>query len=307
MTGGSPSSRCAVRSVVGSLAGTLVLLACGAAPAATLTLSVGSPSAGQWQVFGSLNTASDNDGLASLVIDVTAWGELSVGSSLNRLPSGTHYWLNGQTVTSQQVGFTEFRSDGTAGIGIRAGQRTVAADKIVLEEVGYIWGSYPGDTTGQGLGPTSISWAAPVLVASGTFSGGWGQLLVNVGDGQINVLDQNRPVGATGMVHEVESVAGGVFSLYHAGDFSGDWAVDVGDLGILAASWGHTGPGLLADGNDDLVVDVGDLGILALNWGWAAAGEAMLAHERLFVVPAPGAIIPLLIGAVALLRRRRLS
>ena len=296
-----------MRSMAGLWAANLlVLVVCCPASAATLTLSVQSPAAGQWQVYGSLTTASDNDGLASLIIDVTSWGELTVTSSLNRLPSGTHYWLNGPTVTSQPAGFTEFRGDGAAGIGIRAGQRTVAADQVVLEDVGYLAGSYPGDTTGQGLGPLTIDWAAPVLIASGAFGGGWGQLFVNVGDGQINVLDQGRPADATGMVHPAESVVGGVFSLYHAGDFSGNWVVDVGDLGILAFWWGQTGSDLPADGNNDLMVDVGDLGILALNWAWSAAGgQAMLALEPRIHTPAPPAIIPMLIGGLALLRRRK--
>ena len=53
------------------------------------------------------------------------------------------------------------------------------------------------------------------------------------------------------------------------GDANGDGAVDVGDLGILAANYGTTSDATweLGDFNGDGAVDVGDLGILAANYG----------------------------------------
>jgi uncharacterized protein (DUF2141 family) len=53
------------------------------------------------------------------------------------------------------------------------------------------------------------------------------------------------------------------------GDANGDGAVDVGDLGILAANYGKTSGATwrMGDFNGDGAVDVGDLGILAANYG----------------------------------------
>jgi hypothetical protein len=55
----------------------------------------------------------------------------------------------------------------------------------------------------------------------------------------------------------------------HLGDANFDGAVDVGDLGILAANYGATSGKTWAQGdfNGDGAVDVGDLGILAAHYG----------------------------------------
>jgi hypothetical protein len=56
------------------------------------------------------------------------------------------------------------------------------------------------------------------------------------------------------------------------GDANGDGAVDVGDLGILAANYGGTDKTWAqGDFNGDKAVDVGDLGILAANYGTNAS------------------------------------
>jgi hypothetical protein len=56
-----------------------------------------------------------------------------------------------------------------------------------------------------------------------------------------------------------------------AGDANGDGAVDVGDLGILAANYGQSGKTWpQGDFNSDGMVDVGDLGILAAHYGEGA-------------------------------------
>jgi formylglycine-generating enzyme required for sulfatase activity len=54
-----------------------------------------------------------------------------------------------------------------------------------------------------------------------------------------------------------------------AGDANGDGAVDVGDLGILAANYGKASGAVWSEGdfNSDGAVDVGDLGILAAHYG----------------------------------------
>jgi hypothetical protein len=60
-----------------------------------------------------------------------------------------------------------------------------------------------------------------------------------------------------------------------SGDANGDGAVDVGDLGILAANYGGSAKTwTLGDFNKDGLVDVGDLGILAAHYGEGVNGGA---------------------------------
>jgi hypothetical protein len=58
------------------------------------------------------------------------------------------------------------------------------------------------------------------------------------------------------------------------GDANDDGAVDVGDLGILAANYGKSSGAKFMEGdfNEDNKVDVGDLGILAANYGTGTSG-----------------------------------
>jgi hypothetical protein len=71
---------------------------------------------------------------------------------------------------------------------------------------------------------------------------------------------------------------GSVLTLLEAekipGDANGDFKVDVGDLGILAANYGMTVNATWSKGdfNNDGKVDVGDLGILAANYGRGTSG-----------------------------------
>ncbi|MBN2293616.1 MAG: PEP-CTERM sorting domain-containing protein [Pirellulales bacterium] len=87
------------------------------------------------------------------------------------------------------------------------------------------------------------------------------------------------------------------------GDANLDWAVDVTDLGALAANYGMTGgtPGDPAnwykgDFDMDGDVDVSDLGTLAANYGTGTAGTS---------VPEPTGLSLLGLGVVVLLIRRR--
>jgi hypothetical protein len=76
------------------------------------------------------------------------------------------------------------------------------------------------------------------------------------------------------------------------GDANGDQIVNVGDLGILGANYGLAGKDwATADFNGDTLVNVGDLGILGAHYG-----EHM---------PEPGTIALLVLGGLAVLRRRR--
>jgi hypothetical protein len=78
------------------------------------------------------------------------------------------------------------------------------------------------------------------------------------------------------------------------GDITQDGAVDVGDLGVLAAHWGQSdATWTTGDLSFDARVDVSDLGILAAWWGSASA------------VPEPAMTALLLAGLTAVLSRPR--
>jgi hypothetical protein len=97
----------------------------------------------------------------------------------------------------------------------------------------------------------------------------------------VNVVGHNG-TGFTGVKSENATPqkygnwkAFGLHRLYiNSGDANYDGAVDVGDLGILAANYGTTNSAIWAKGdfNGDGAVDVGDLGILAANYGTNASG-----------------------------------
>ena len=91
-------------------------------------------------------------------------------------------------------------------------------------------------------------------------------------------------------------------SLMRPGDANNDGAVNVGDLGILAANWQQQtilGKSWAeGDFTGDDVVNVGDLGVLAANWGWSGAPADSDAPE-------PASLALLALGAIALIRRRR--
>jgi hypothetical protein len=82
----------------------------------------------------------------------------------------------------------------------------------------------------------------------------------------------------------------------HAGDADYSGAVNVGDLGILAANWKQPGTWDQADYNGDGIVNVGDLGILAANWNWT--------FNPLSPVPEPGTLGLMALAGLALIRRR---
>ncbi len=159
-----------------------VLFIAGAAVVAqanTVTLDI-EAGGGAWQVYA--DVSGDNNGLSSFIIDVVGSGGASVTGSTMEAPFGF------DTVQFGLFGF-ENRNDGSLGIGIYAGQPTMygglpdpeGLDTLVLKDVGISAGSHYGTT-----------WDAPVLLASGTYEcAGPGELTVDVGDGQFNVLDSD--------------------------------------------------------------------------------------------------------------------
>jgi uncharacterized protein YjbI with pentapeptide repeats len=80
-----------------------------------------------------------------------------------------------------------------------------------------------------------------------------------------------------------------------AGDFNGDWAVDLADYTVWADNFGQTGNNLPGDGNFDGVVNLADYTVWADRFGY---GTTM-------AVPEPATLTLMSLGLVALLRRRR--
>ena len=164
--------------------------------ATTVTLDI-EADAGAWSVYAEVS--DDNDGLCSFIIDVVGSGGASVTSSTMEAPFGF------DTVQFAMFGFAT-RNDGSLGIGIYAGQPSMyggdpdpeGLDTLVLKDVGISAG-------GPHFG---VSWAAPVLLASGTYEcAGPGELTVDVGDGYINVLDSDW-TGPGNVSHTVDTENG---------------------------------------------------------------------------------------------------
>ncbi len=186
-------------------------LLAGSASAAIVTLDlVADPGGtGTWGVYASVSLG-DNEGLAIFDLDVVGSGGLTVDSSVNESPKGT-----AQIDFSQffPYGFSELRSDGTAGLGVSAGQPTIyqgandpQKDSLVLQGVGQTAGSYtPVPPLGH-AGPAA-SWGAPVLLASGTYSG-LGTLSASAGAASWGVLASGSAWSGPGNVELAQEVIG---------------------------------------------------------------------------------------------------
>jgi len=119
------------------------------------------------------------------------------------------------------------------------------------------------------------------------------QVLANVTDLQI------RGEFVTGA--DTGSLDNAQFTHPHPGDANNDGAVNVGDLGIVAAVWMQGGRKYWRDGDftGDGIINVGDLGVLAFNWGWTGSPASPSP------VPEPAGLLLLATGGWAALRRRR--
>ncbi len=88
-----------------------------------------------------------------------------------------------------------------------------------------------------------------------------------------------------------------------AGDASLDGTVSLADLSALAGNWGSTDADWeMGDFNGDGEVSLADLSALAGNWGKSIPGSAAGSAGT---VPEPASLAVLVMGAAALLRRRR--
>jgi hypothetical protein len=129
--------------------------------------------------------------------------------------------------------------------------------------------------------------------------------------GQIFSSEPADPNKAIGYI-DLSGADAGKFEVRYTlkGDANLDGAVDVGDLGALATSYGVTGGQSWANGdfNQDQNVDVGDLGALATNYGTqlaASPSQAAAVAAIAAPVPEPTAFTAISLSAAALLKRVR--
>ncbi|QOV87309.1 PEP-CTERM sorting domain-containing protein [Humisphaera borealis] len=174
------------------------------ARAADVTLSVvvnpTSASAGTYAVFGTISNPNSIAGalggqvagISSFSIDILGNGGTSITTRARRMPTGlldTNDFLS-------SYGFVQFPSNGTlAGgsvAGLAAGQKTAyaggndpAQDAFVVLGVGRAAGSYAP------IGGTTSTFANPVLLADGSYSGGTGSITARVTSGNFFNLLQD--------------------------------------------------------------------------------------------------------------------
>lgn len=145
------------------------------AQAAVVNLSI-EGGEGEWQAYASVVDGSE--GICDFAIAVEGSAGLTVTGSLNVSPQGVDSAPSPAYFKSW--GFCDMRADGTAGIGITGSQKAIYSgtndpdqDDLVLQNVGQEVGSRTGTISGL------TEWAAPVMLASGTYDGDVGLLTVS--------------------------------------------------------------------------------------------------------------------------------
>jgi len=193
-----------------------------ATPTATLSIAA---SGGSWTAYVSLDTATDNVGLATFAIDVTGSAGAQVTSSnldvtSDILSIGRKVGSTKQTNINETVAWTQFPSSGNDGIGITAGQNVAygsansfAADLGIETGVGQApnvdgndngrYGTtYTNGGTTYTVGSLSgaVTWGVPTDIASGTYTGsGTLNVLLDTTVGQgIQSLNNNGSGSWTG-------------------------------------------------------------------------------------------------------------
>jgi hypothetical protein len=165
--------------------------------AATISLYLGADQGTQtWRAYLSLDDPNrETLGLAGIEFSVVGSGGVTVTSSTNRLPIATE---STDFITFFQKGFTNFRSDGTEGVGIRAAQdvfNTGSASGLngnsILEGVGKM--AFEEDN--GALAGTEVSF--PVLIATGGYTGLGGTISILGSPDSTTLLPANLPaIGA---------------------------------------------------------------------------------------------------------------
>jgi len=190
-----------------------------ATPTATLSINA---SGGNWTAYVSLDSASDNVGLATFAIDVDGSNGINVTSSTLGGPANQGVPIS--KGAAQNVGFTQFLSSGTDGVGITAGQNvaygnafSASTNPTIVVDVSKTGapvtyssvvpgrtGSLGGQNSSTGGAPpqtTNVRWTDPTAVATGKYSGTSGQLSVvlDTSEGQgIQSLNNNGSGAWTG-------------------------------------------------------------------------------------------------------------
>ena len=152
------------KKTTGIIACVVVGLAATSLQAAMVDLDLRTDDAGNWEVYLTTDDAV-GDGLASITIDVWGTGGADVLTATNNLPQGPF-----ALEFFSAWGFNQFPSNGTRDAAghafrdIRAAQNTIGGAGIVTN-IGITAGSVDDSVVGL------VEWDAPVLVASGTYSG----------------------------------------------------------------------------------------------------------------------------------------
>ena len=185
----------------------VLVVSAGSLNAAVLTLSieVDDPmaSSGNWRAYGQLDGDTDNDGLASVAIDVVGDGGAYVTGSEVMLPSGSVFIMSPFTLYS--FGFNQNVDHGAHGVKMAGGQHTVnPGTDVILTDVGWAAGSTPPESAAP-----AVSWDVPVLIAQGTYEGGvpGSSLEVYTTPGrQVNVLVDGYVQGQSAGVIKADDV-----------------------------------------------------------------------------------------------------
>ncbi len=233
------------------LSAAIITLAVGDGRGSEVTLELDAGQ-GEWAVWATISDDTSDTaplpivGIAAFVIDV--WGEdgVTVTTSVNDSPAD-----------DLGAGFSLFRSnhDGPPGMGIHAAQPTLFGEPSrVIDGVGLLPGSQ-GDA----------SWQWPVQLASGSYSGERGTLLVETVDPDETRSGFTLLFGKDGTWTgtEVDETGGGdviTADVVHGaqitvglipGDFDSDGDVDGDDFLIWQSGFGSTDGAQLSDGDSD--------------------------------------------------------